>query len=140
MLINLKTFAAKAEQYPVKFELQDRLPAHIKLPCVINCRFDVKPYDNYYVIKLNVDSILTVICQRCLSEFSYPYANQTELAICTSDETAEKLMENYECIVSSNSQIDLIEIVTDELYLYGPEFHPEQSDCDNEMSKFINLK
>ena len=140
MLINLKTCAIKTERQGIVLELGERLPARLKAPCAINCQFDVEPFDNYYVMRLMVDSVLTVVCQRCSNEFIYLYKNQTELAICNSDEMAEKLMERYECIVSQNNQVDLVELITDELHLYAPEFHPELKDCDDELGKFMNLK
>lgn len=137
MIINLKTNAAKAEQQEANIELRERLPAHVLSPCMIHCQFDVEAFNHYYVITLDVNSTLSVICQRCLKEFAYHYVNQTTLAICDSDEMAEKLMEQYECIVSNNNQVDLKELLTDELHLYVPESHPEITDCDNEIDRFI---
>jgi uncharacterized protein len=138
MLINLKVCAAKARQQNTTVELKERLPAHIVLPCQVACQFVVKSFYRYYLITLKADSILTLICQRCLKEFTYHYRNQTELAVCDSDKMAEQLMDQYECIVSPNELVDLNELLTDELHLYGPEFHPQVSDCNNEVSRFIN--
>jgi uncharacterized protein len=138
MLINLKTYAAINEQQSLMIEIQDRLPGHLCSPCLINCLFKVKPFKNYYLITLKCDSILTVVCQRCLGEFAHHYSNQTELAICDSDETAENMMSDYECIVS-NSQVNLQELLTDELYLYAPQFHLDFKDCDHETDVFISV-
>ena len=140
MLVNLKSSAVKAETQSFVLELSERLPAHLIAPCVVNGQFRLKTVDSYYVMELNINAILTISCQRCLNEFSYHYNNYTELAICNSDEDAEQLMERYECIVAVNNQIDLLELVTDELHLYAPEFHPELKDCNDELSRFMQLK
>ena len=140
MLVNLRSCAAKDGPQTTRVTLKERLPAHINSPCEINCQFEAKLVDNYYLLSLNVESALSLVCQRCLNEFSQHYANQTTLAICSSDEVAEKLMQSYECLVSQNNQIDLSELLSDELYLYGPEFHADARDCDVEMSSFIRAE
>lgn len=140
MLINLKTCAAKAEQQETKIELHERIPGHISLPCIADCCFFVDSFDNYYLMKLDIDVRLLITCQRCLHEFIHHYKNQTVLAVCNSDEMAEKLMAQYECVASHNNQIDLKELVADELYLYAPEFHLETSDCNSEVNQFINAE
>ncbi|WED44212.1 YceD family protein [Legionella cardiaca] len=137
MLINLKSMAASAEPGHVKLELLERLPIHVKSPCVVNCKYTVEKLNNYYLLNLVVDSTLTIICQRCLKEFNYQYINTTALAVCYSDEMAEKLMEQYECIIAKDNQVDLNELVTDELHLYSPEAHPEITYCDSEINRFI---
>lgn len=83
--------------------------------------------------------MLILTCQRCLGEFSYHYSNLTEVAVCDSDETAEKMMNQYDCLVSTN-QVDLQEIVTDELHLYAPEFHFDLNECDHGVDKFISIE
>lgn len=136
MIINLKHCVAKKEQQTLSIEIDKRLPNHLSSPCVINCQFIVKSFKDYYLVELKSESTLSVTCQRCLGEFSHSYSNQTELAVCDSDETAERLMSQYECIVSTE-EIDLQELLTDELNLYLPEFHPDFKDCDHEIDVFI---
>lgn len=137
MIINLKKFAVSDDLQRCELVLDERLPPFIKSPSTLSCKFHVKMLQNYYVMPLELSADLKCICQRCLGEYDHHYQNKTELAICFDDETAEKLMELYECIVSVSGQVDLKELLTDELYLYGPEFHPEISDCDNEIKRFI---
>lgn len=137
MLINLKTYSAKEGPQQIKIELDQRLPARIASPCVVNCQFDVKAMDNYYLLTLRSEAMMRISCQRCLDEFSHHYVNQTELAVCNSEEMAEKMLEQYESIVSERNEVDLVELVTDELHLYAPEFHSSTKECDNEASKFI---
>lgn len=140
MLINLKTSAVKAEPEKICVEITERLPANIEGPCVVNCDFSVQDLTDYFLLTLRVNSKLTIICQRCLHEFSHSYSNQTVLAVCHSDELAVKLMSNYECIVAKDKQVDLIELITDELYLYSPENHQNSSECDKDVNEYICLK
>ncbi|ARG97479.1 YceD family protein [Legionella micdadei] len=140
MLINLKNYAIKEGTHTVVVELSDRLPARIQTRCSVNCQFDVKACDDYYLLTLNVDGVLNLTCQRCLDEFSHHYHNQTELAICRTDEMAEKMMEKYESIVAKNNHVDLAELITDELHLYAPEFHLSTNECNSAASKFITLE
>jgi uncharacterized protein len=139
MLINLKTAAANHGQQVLTLVIEERLPSHLHSPCVINCQFTVSSFDNYYLVKLKSDSLLTLTCQRCLGEFSYPYSNQTELAVCAGEEVAEKMMGQYDCIVSEY-QVDLQALLADELHLYAPEFHLDHRDCDHEVDRFIDLQ
>lgn len=136
MFINLKNSAEKAKPQQVKLELMERLPAHINAPCTVECQFKVQAYENYYLITLDVDASLSVICQRCLGEFHYHHINQVTLAVC--DETmVDKLMINYECVVSQNGEVDLQHLLTDELHLYLPEYHQDLDFCDQSMEEFI---
>src|SRR3546814_1947926 len=96
MLINLKTYAAKAEEQAVSLELGERLPSYIS-PCTVSCQFKVESQDSYYVIKLDVDADLMVTCQRCLTELPHRYHNQTILAICNSDRKSTRLNYSHEC-------------------------------------------
>ncbi|WP_028387842.1 YceD family protein [Legionella fairfieldensis] len=140
MLINFKTRAAKTEQQNFVIEIKERLPEYINIPCTVQGHFGLESVDNYCVMALTVNAELIITCQRCLNEFNYNYNSLTELALCPSEEIAEKLMERYECIVPQGNQVDLKELLTDELYLYAPKFHLERSDCNEEMKKFIRLE
>ncbi|MBA2711094.1 MAG: metal-binding protein [Tatlockia sp.] len=139
MRINLKTSAARNEQQAHIIKIQDRLPEHLNPPCSINCDFGIRNFDNYYLLNLNSKADLIITCQRCLSQFNHSYLNQTELAICNSEDIAEQIMNHYDCIVAAQ-EIDLQEIITDELNLYTPEFHPDYKDCDHEIENFISAE
>jgi uncharacterized protein len=69
-----------------------------------------------------------IICQRCLTRFSHTYENHTSIAACTSEAWAQKLMSDYETMVVGED-LDLRLLLTDELYLYSPENHPDRHDC-----------
>ncbi|STX51331.1 metal-binding, possibly nucleic acid-binding protein [Legionella busanensis] len=139
MLIDLKTQAKQLENQTVEVYVTKRLPNRIPTPCSLKCIYEVKPIDNYFLLSMQVSGTIEIECQRCLNMFLYDYKNITTLAICNSEASAEKLMEKYECIVANNFFIDLVELVTDELHLYSPEYHLNIDDCDAEVSKFIRF-
>ncbi len=137
MKICLKTQARNAGTQHVVVNLQERLPKHLHLSCELTCNFQVDPGDKYYLLTMTVSGVLNIICQRCLGIFQHNYKNTSKLAVCADDAIAENLMEWYECVVASDDQIDLIDILTDDLYLFTPEKHLDLTDCDSEISRLI---
>ena len=135
--ICLKTYAKQAGSQTVVVRLQDRKPASIGSEVELTCVFNVEARSDYYLLTLDVSGQLMVACLRCLGDFDHEYKNTTQLAICANEEIAETLMASYECIVANNSQIDLIDIVADELYLFVPEKHADIAECDREISGLI---
>ncbi len=133
MMICLKTASNQSAPTRVQLKLTERLPYYIVSDCTLDCEYLVQRLPNYYLLKLDVSGILTIQCQRCLAPFTYPYDNHTELAICRDEVTAENLMEQYECIVASQNEVDLVAIVTDELHLYAPEKHAELIECTSKL-------
>lgn len=131
---------AKQDQQSKVVTIDERLPNFLIPPCHLNITYHVDAKDDYYLIHLQVVGNLNIACQRCMQEFPLSYDNHTTIAICRSDERAEQLLEYYECIVSSNWQVDLEELIIDELHLYVPQFHPEINDCDNEINQFLTGK
>lgn len=123
MIICLKTCSRHPEPQQVDVTLSERLPVHIVSECNVHCDYLVKSFPGYYVLTLDVAGTLPARCLRCLEEYALDYVNRTELAICRDDKIAEKLMDEYECIVLDRFEIDLCEIITDELHLYVPEKH-----------------
>ena len=120
-----------------KITINERLPSFIASPCQLNVLYDVKAEEGFYLINLEVNGELVVLCQRCLQEFNLTYNNQTKIAVARNDERAEQLLEHYECIVSTNHQVELEDLVIDELHLYVPQFHEETKDCDEEVNQFL---
>lgn len=138
MLLNLKILAKSGLQQRDAL-VQERLPQHVKGPALLHCEYQVNTEDNFYRMDLKVDAQLSIVCQRCMNEFIHSYQHISQLGISSSEEIAENIMSKYECIVSNNQQIDLIEVLTDELILYAPEFHLKLSDCDDEIKKLITI-
>ncbi len=131
---------AKQGQQAKTITLSERLPRFITEPCQLQVIYQVEMKDNFYLIALNVQGKLSIQCQRCLEQFNYSYDNQTVVAVCHDDESAEHLLEHYECIVSTSLQVDLSELIIDELHLYAPQFHPEINDCNSEINQFLSNK
>lgn len=136
MLLTLKTAVEQPRQSNVMV-ISERLPPHLLAPCTVHYGYQLRTQDNYYVLDLEIDVLLTVICQRCLQHFAQPYSNQSKTAICKSDEWAEQLMEQYDCVVISREQLNLQELITDELFTSTGENHPNISDCDQEIKHYL---
>lgn len=131
---------AKLEQQSKTITLDDRLPHYVNAPCELNVTYRVEVKDDFYLIHLHVNGMLHLQCQRCLDAFDYPYDNNTIVAVCRDEERAEVLLEQYECIVSANLQIEFNDLIVDELHLYAPQFHPSFNDCSSEINQFLAEK
>jgi uncharacterized protein len=110
--------------------LDSRLPQFIESPCTLRTVFHLEPQQGFHLLHLHTQGELTLLCQRCMTPFVYAYENTTKLALCPNEEKATELMQVYECVVAHNGQLDLTALVTDELHLYAPEFHPNREDCN----------
>jgi uncharacterized protein len=128
---------AKQGQQSKTVTLTERVPHFIATPCELNVNYHVETREDFYLINLEVRGELTLLCQRCMDDFNYSYENNTIIAVCRDDARAEQLLERYECIVASNLQVSLEDLIIDELHLYAPQFHPEIEDCGNEINQFL---
>lgn len=137
MKICLKTHAKQTGSRTVVVCVQERKPERVSSSCELTCVFQVEACQDYYLLTLDVSGTLAITCQRCVADFQQDYTNQTKLAVCASDEIAERLMTSHECIVVKDYEVDLIDIVTDELHLFLPEKHSDLSECDREISGLI---
>ena len=133
MVICLKTACQQFELARVQLRLSERLPYYIISDCDLVCDYFVRHFVDYYLLTLDVSGVISIQCQRCLESFPHHYVNHTELAICGDEITAEKMMEQYECIASPSFEVDLASILTDELHLYAPEKHAELIECTSKM-------
>lgn len=131
---------AKQNQLSQTLTITKRIPDFITAPCVIHAQYRVEAREDFYLIHLNSSGLITVVCQRCMNEFVHEYNNQTVIAVCRNDERAAELLEQYECIVSSNWQVELEDLICDELYLYVSRFHPDIDDCDSQINQILNEK
>lgn len=138
MLIDLKASAQSHHTHTASFEINERLPSFLEGPCVVACQYVIEKRQDFYLISLQTAADLSLICQRCLQTFKHAYTNNTELAVFESEELAEKHMSEYECFVAKTRQIDLVELVTDELYLYCPTMHVDTQVCDDEVGRYLS--
>lgn len=138
-MLYLQELAKQGTQHK-QLTVTERLPSFVVAPCQLDVTFQVELKEDFYLIHLEVKGDLTVVCQRCMNEFKLDYNNPTVVAVARSDERAEQLLEQYECIVSSNWQVSLDDLVVDDLHLYVPQFHQEIKDCDEEINQFLTGK
>jgi uncharacterized protein len=138
-MLHLSEIAKQGQQTRV-VRVEERLPVFLTSPCHMNVTFHIEAKDDFYLIYLKAAGNLNIVCQRCMQEFCFPYDNETIIAVCRSDERAEQLLAQYECIVSSNGSLDLNDLVIDELHLYAPQFHPDLADCGDEINQILTTK
>ncbi len=128
MNLNLKK-CLKDKIYEQVLTLTERLPEHYTQPCVINVSYSVEPADDHLLLHLKTGGLVHFSCLRCMSDVARQYENELTIAVTNQEEQAEKLMEDYECIVAADFSINLLDVITDELHLYGPEKHLEGENC-----------
>lgn len=129
---------AKQSSQESHITLESRLPAHVISPCVLKVTCQVRAFENYYLLELETQGHLRLVCQRCLQAFDSVYINASQIAVCQTDERANQLQDQYECIVSPHYQVQLSELITDELHLYSPQFHPETKDCGSDILRILS--
>ncbi|CZH41933.1 TPA: metal-binding protein [Legionella pneumophila subsp. pneumophila] len=131
---------AKHGQQEKEVILNERLPSFVSPGCHLHASYHIEAKDDFYLIHLRVQGNLNSICQRCMENFTVCYNSSTVIAVCRSDERAEQLLSQYECLVSSNWQVDLNELIIDELHLYAPQVHPDINECANEINEILTGK
>ena len=109
--------------------LHARLPFWIKPPCQLQCAIQVESVDTYYLMQLEVWATLHLTCQRCMREFVYDYHQQNVIAVCADEQTADRLMSTYDCMLHLGGMLQLDDVLTDELYLFAPEKHLDEALC-----------
>lgn len=137
MRINFKKNALQGIEDQVQLTLNARLPSHIPGPCVLDCIFSFSSGQDYWLLNFRLQGEIALVCQRCLKTFDFPFNHQGSIAICPSDEIADRLLSHYETIVEPSNQIDLSDIITDELHLHAPQMHESIRDCDAEILRFV---
>ncbi|KGP63923.1 metal-binding protein [Legionella norrlandica] len=135
-MIHLQELAKQGQQES-EVALSERLPSFIRPVCHLKAIYHVEAKEDVYLIHLNVQGNLSIICQRCMDDFTVGYENSTVIAVCRNDERAEQLLSQYECVVSSNWQVDLNELIIDELHLYAPQFHSDFNECNSEINEIL---
>jgi uncharacterized protein len=125
-LKSLKNLALQNEPVQLTVEVTDRLPYYIYGPCTLSCTLKVRKEPNYYSIEFRNSGDLRINCQRCLQDFTYHYEHHSELALCATEEIANRMMTSMDCTVQSGDDLDIQAILTDDLHLFCPEKH---ADC-----------
>ncbi|AHE66676.1 YceD family protein [Legionella oakridgensis] len=139
MKISLTKLAKENERRHVILTIQKRLPEHIHAACQLSCDYWAEAAaKDYILLMMKTEGKIEIVCQRCLQVFFYDYRHETQLAVCSKEMVAERLMDQYECVVSDNYQVDLTELLTDELHLHAPEKHFDPAECDGDIKQYIH--
>lgn len=132
MKLNIQKCNLQEKKGPFKLVINERVPFYVKKVDIESVYYTVQRFKEYYLLTLEVNAELKIECQRCMHDFDYKYNNVNNLAVCRSDEIAEKLMSEHEPLVSPTNEIDLVEIITDDLHLFCPEIHDNLDECIGE--------
>ena len=133
MIISLPKFKVENN---IVVELNTRLPTFVNSPVVLTCELNVCANKGFYLLDMRVCGLIQITCQRCLEDFACDYSNNTQIAVCATNERALELMADYECIVAKDFQVDLNEILTDDMHLYCPERHENELECCELANQF----
>jgi uncharacterized protein len=137
MKLNLQELAKKAEKCHIHFSIEERLPPFLLSPCGVEVHYQVERALHYYLLSLETQADLKIICQRCFEECNIPYHNETMMAICQNEEQEKALSKQYEVIIAPDLILHLEDIVTDELYLYAPQHHLDKTICDVKIKPYL---
>lgn len=132
MKLNIQKCELLEKKGPYSVVIAERLPFNIKKVSDVLFYYTIERFKDYYLLALDVSAIVTIECQRCMCDFDYQYKNNNNIAICKTEEIAEKMMTIYEPLVSPTNEVDLIEIITDDLHLFCPEVHDNLDECIDE--------
>jgi len=139
MRLNIKSLKSESEQ-SAHFVFNERLPSFVVSPCEVDCCYQLHRESDYILLSMHIKGELHIDCQRCLGRFAYHYDNHTTVALCSSEDVADRLMSDYECIVIDDAELDLDDVILDEIHLYAPQKHLDHAACDVEAIQHLNPK
>lgn len=125
MKLNIQKCSLLEKYGPYSLDINERLPFFINKVEEVEFYYTVERFKDYYLLTTDVSACVNIECQRCLQPFVYNYKNFSKIAVCKSEEVAERVMEEFDPIVSLTNEVDFVEIITDDLHLYCPEMHDE---------------
>ncbi|WP_031433447.1 YceD family protein [Methylomarinum vadi] len=80
-------------------------------------------------IQGTIKTTLTLICQSCLQELSWPIDVAVKLGVVSSLEQADRLAAEYEPLLLKTEKVSLRELVEDEILLALPDFPKHEHNC-----------
>lgn len=137
-MINIKSAALENNPQEIEITINERLPEVIMNPVIAKVTYQAKSYDNYYLLTIAIKAELKIACQRCLGMYATVLETENIIAVCPDEETAERVLTEYESITTKNDFIDLEAIITDELHLSCPLMHSNENDCDKEVIQYLD--
>ena len=131
MKLFLPKLATSSEIVEMDFLIDKRLPPQATDPCQVHAVLKVHgKKEDYFRLDLSINGKLSIKCMRCMKTFDWLFDEAITVAVCDTEQKAEALMSEYECMVSHNYHIEPVDVITDSLNLMAPEIHPDLSACD----------
>ncbi len=132
MKLNIQKCQLLEKNGPFIVSITERLPYYIEKVDDVEFYYIVERFKEFYLLTLDLNACVKIQCQRCMHDFDYQYKNVTKIAVCKSEDVADRMMAEYEPLVSLTNEVDLIEIITDDLHLFCPEIHDNLDKCMSE--------
>lgn len=85
--------------------------------------------DRRAVVRLAVDAVLSLTCQRCLEPMAHEVHSRGVLGIVASIEEAERLPDSYESLLVMEDGVRPLDIVEEELLLAVPAVPRHEANC-----------
>jgi uncharacterized protein len=133
MIIDMKKAGLLTLMQTATLTIETRAPAWINTPCVLACAYQIQQKQGVTELCLTTTGVLNIACQRCLETVDHAYSHTQTLAVCRNDEESARLMSIYDCVQTIEDELSLLDIVTDDLYLFSPSIPHESSDCQLNM-------
>ena len=118
--------------------IDDRLPYFVAKPFEMRFQYQIENRGEFYLLRLNEETLVPLLCQRCAEVWSYEYHNQTELAICADEQTAEKYQSVHDVIVVPDLILDIKDVLVDNMHLFLPNMHLEVENCNKDQLKLMH--
>lgn len=101
----------------------------------VKLEFD-RDAQNYRILNGEIDTTVTLLCQRCLLPVAKPIKSKFTLGMVFSDEQAQNLPREYEPLLVGTEKLEISDILEEELILSLPMFAYHDA-CKNEHAPKI---
>jgi uncharacterized protein len=137
MRIDIKKHAGKGKSSIQTVLLKERLPFIVDKPVELSFSYTIENKGDFYLLQLEEEANIHLICQRCTDEWIYPYHQMHKLAVCADEKAAQKYQTLYDVLVFSDLNVDIDEVLVDNLHLFLPENHEKVDQCNKNQLKLI---
>jgi uncharacterized protein len=117
--------------------LDERLPEFVADSFPMNFQYQIEDRGEFYLMKLKEFASVPAHCQRCGERWLCDYQNEVELAICPSEQVAEKYQSLYDVIVVPDLILDIKDVLIDNMHLFLPNKHLEVEKCNQDQLKLM---
>lgn len=130
MKLDLKKIVLQDPQMELKLTSELKLPEYLVDYEDIKVKLAVEEYADYCLLSVETKCNLGVLCQRCMTTFTYPFMHMSIFAVSREQENIERLQENYDTIYAPNMFVDIDDIVVDDIILNAVDKHHDVLHCD----------